>query len=137
MSWARFVVLASALPFAAIGMAFIAAPETMGALVGLELTNVTADNDLRAVYGGLSLGCAVFLVWSGSAEHRLLAGVHAQVFTFAGLVVGRFVSLALRGLPDGLGLALHGAEIVGLTCGIAALVRLRHDDDAEQNTKRA
>ena len=125
MSWARFVVLASVPPFAAIGLAFLVAPVAMAQLVGLEATNVTADNDLRGVYGGLSLGCAAFLLWCGLHEDRLRAGVHAQVFMFGGLAGGRIVSLVLRGAPDALGLALHAAECVALVCGLVALVQLR------------
>lgn len=125
MSWARFVVLASVPPFAGIGAGFLVAPAFMASLVGLELTNVTADNDVRAVYGGLSLGCAAFLLWCGLRPGQLAAGVHAQVFTFAGLVAGRTLSVALRGAPDALGVALHAAEIAGLACGLVALAQVR------------
>lgn len=120
MTWARIVVLLSALPFAGVGLAFVTLPVEMGALVGLDATSVTADNDLRGVYGGLSLGCAAFLAWCGRREVRVRVGVRAQVFLFGGLVIGRCVSLVVAGLPDGLGLALHGAEIVGLACGLSA-----------------
>ena len=123
--WPRIVVLASVPPFAGIGVAFLVAPAAAGALVGLELTNVTADNDVRAVYGGLSLGCAAFLLWCGLDVARLEAGVRAQVFTFGGLAGARFVSIALHGLPEPLGLALHAAEIVGLACGVSAWLMLR------------
>lgn len=125
MSWPRLVCLLSALPFAGIGMAFIAFPVEMGRLVGLDVTNVTADNDLRGVYGGLSLGCAALLAWCGLREERVFVGVHAQVFTFGGLVVGRAVSLVIAGPPGRLGFALHGAEIVGLICGLSALRQVR------------
>ena len=98
-------------------------------MVGLELSNVTADNDVRAVYGGLSLGCAAFLLWCGLDEARLEAGVRAQVFTFGGLAGARCVSIALHGLPDALGLTLHAAEIVALVCGVSAWRVLdRHAD---------
>jgi tetrahydromethanopterin S-methyltransferase subunit F len=133
-SWARIVVLTSALPFAAVGLAFLAAPEAMAPLVGLEPTNVTADNDLRAVYGGLSLGLAVFLLWCGLREDRLQAGVHAQVFTFGGLAGGRIVSLVLRGAPDAIGFALHAAEVAGLICGLVALFQLRGGPVSERPT---
>lgn len=125
MSWPRVVCLLSALPFAGIGLAFVSYPDGAASLVGLELTNVTADNDVRAVYGGLSLGCAALLAWCAADEARVAVGVHAQVFTFAGLVAGRFVSIAMVGMPEAIGLALHGAEIVGLGCGLSALHSVR------------
>ena len=127
MSWPRWVCVLSALPFAGIGMAFIVAPAEMAALVGLELTNVTADNDVRGVYGGLSLGCAALLAWCGASESRVAIGVHAQVFTYAGLAGGRCVSLVVVGAPEPLGLALHGAELVALACGLSALRIVRRE----------
>jgi len=130
VSWARLVVLASVPPFAGIGAAFLVAPALMASLVGLELTSVTADNDVRAVYGGLSLGCAGFLLWCGLRSERVAAGVIAQVFTFAGLVGGRTLSVALRGAPDTLGVALHAAETVGLACGLVALAQVRRSEGA-------
>jgi hypothetical protein len=125
MSWPRLVCLLSALPFAGVGMAFLVAPVQMGALVGLEVTSVTADNDLRGVYGGLSLGCAALLAWCAMRDDRTYVGVHAQVFTFAGLAGGRLVSLVVSGPPEPLGLALHAAELVGLGCGLSALSQVR------------
>lgn len=125
MSWPRWVCLLSALPFAGVGLAFAAAPSEMASLVGLEITSVTGDNDLRGVYGGLSLGCAALLAWCSMREERTYVGVHAQVFTFGGLAGGRAVSLVVSGWPDALGLALHGAEIVGLACGATALLQVR------------
>lgn len=124
MSWPRWVCLLSALPFAGVGIAFLVAPATMSAHVGLEVTNVTADNDLRGVYGGLSLGCAALLAWCSMRDDRTYVGVHAQVFAFAGLAGGRLVSLLVSGMPEPIGLALHAAEIVGLGCGLSALAQV-------------
>jgi len=136
VSWARLVVLASVPPFAGIGAACLLAPAQMASLVGLELASVTADNDVRAVYGGLSLGCAAFLLWCGLKSERVAAGVMAQVFTFAGLVGGRTLSVALRGAPDALGVALHAAEIVGLACGLVALAQVRRAEGAPREAAR-
>ncbi len=120
MSWPRVVVLLSALPFAGIGFAFVLAPVQMAALVGLDATSVTADNDLRGVYGGLSLGCAALLAWCGARATRVEFGVRAQLFLYGGLAAGRIVSLVVAGLPDALGLALHAGELVGVACGVSA-----------------
>jgi len=125
MSWPRLVVLLSALPFVGIGLAFVAAPGAMAPLVGLEPTNVTADNDLRAVYGGLSLGCAALLAWCGVREERIGLGVSAVLFLYGGLAAGRFVSLAVAGAPEALGFMLHAGELVGLGCGLSARWMLR------------
>jgi hypothetical protein len=126
MSWPRVVLLLSALPFALVGLAFLVAPVDMAALVDLEAIGAIADNDLRGVYGGLSLGCAALLAWCSANDARTYIGVHAQVFMYGGLAAGRAVSLAIAGVPDALGVVLHGGEIVALVCGLTALRQVRH-----------
>lgn len=120
MRVARVVLVFSALPFAGIGLAFLVAPSAMGAFVGLTLDGAVADNDLRAVYGGLQLGIALFLAWCAAAPERLRAGVAAQLCTFGGLAFGRVVSWGVAGSPGELGIALHGAELFGVAAGIVA-----------------
>jgi len=80
MRLARFVLAASAVPFAASGLAFLIAPLAMSARIGSVLGDATADSEARAVYGGLQLACAALLAWAarGSAP-RLRAGLVAQL----------------------------------------------------------
>jgi len=130
MSWPRLVCLLSALPFAGIGLAFVTLPLEMGRLVGLDVTNVTADNDLRGVYGGLSLGCAALLAWCGLHETRVEFGVRAQLLLYGGLAAGRVVSLVVAGVPDALGLMLQAGELVAVACGLSAWYVLRSQGPA-------
>ena len=58
LGFARVVLALCAFPFALIGLGFLLAPETMAARVDVSLGSTTADHDVRAVYGGLQLGCA-------------------------------------------------------------------------------
>lgn len=105
-------------------MAFLLLPGKLAPVVGLSLHNATADNDLRAVYGGLQIACGV-LLWA--ASHRqvwLRVGLYAQLALFGGLAVGRFVSWAVVGLPDDLGLALHAAEGIAIIAGVLCLRKL-------------
>ena len=44
--------------------AFLASPASFAALVDISLMSTTADNDFRAVYGGVSLGLALFFLAS-------------------------------------------------------------------------
>jgi len=119
-----FVLGASALAFGAIGLAFLAAPAGMAARVGLGLSGALADNDVRAVYGGLQLGCAAFLAACAARPAWHAPGLAAQLLLFGGLAAARFVSWAAVGTPGTLGLVLHGAEIAGLVFGWLAWRRL-------------
>ena len=62
MTLARITLVLSGLAFALAGLAFLAAPAAMTGNVGVELTSVTADNDIRAVYGGLEIGLGIFFL---------------------------------------------------------------------------
>ena len=123
----RLVLAASALAFGGIGLAFLLDPVGMAARVGVGLTGTIADNDVRAVYGGLQLGCGAFLALCATRPTWYGPGLMAQLLLFGGLAAARFVSVAAVGLPGTLGLVLHAGEITGLGFGLCALHRLRSD----------
>lgn len=116
----RLVLFGSALAFAGIGVAFLIAPDAMAAHVGVSLSGATADNDVRAVYGGLQIGVGAFLAICGLRPDWHAPGLAAQLVTFAGLAGARFLSWLAVGVPDGLGLLLHGAELLGIGLGLLA-----------------
>lgn len=121
---ARWLLRASGAAFVAIGLAFLLVPGAMATIVGLSLDGATADNDVRAVYGGLQIACGVLLWATSWRDAWLRPGLYAQILLFGGLAAGRFVSWAVAGLPDHLGLALHAAEGVAIIAAIVCLRRL-------------
>lgn len=124
MQFAVFVLRVSALAFLGIGLAFLVAPSAMAARVGVSLAGVVADNDVRAVYGGLQIACGV-LLWVFSSRARWVhVGLYVQLVLFSGLALGRFVSWAAAGWPDPLALGLHAAEGIAIGCGVWSLSRL-------------
>ena len=125
MSLARLVLRLSALPFAGIGLAFLLAPEGMARHVGVSLAGATANHDVRAVYGGLQLGCAALLLWGAARPERVRFALVAQLLLYAGLAGARLVAWAQVGAPSALGLALHAGEGLGLTAAWLALRGLR------------
>jgi ribosomal protein S18 acetylase RimI-like enzyme len=128
MRFARFVLVATSLPFLALGVAFITAPAALAARVGIELVDASAQSDVRAVYGGLQIACGGLLLAAARGDRaRLRAGVAAQLALYGGLAGGRFASLALSGAPSTLGLALHAGELLALALGALAWRALRAD----------
>jgi hypothetical protein len=118
--FARLVLALSGLAFAAIGVPFLLAPAATAARVDVSLAGALADNDVRAVYGGLQVGCAAFLLWCAARSERVRLGLAAQLLLFGGLFAGRVASWLAVGLPPPLGLALHAGEALGLACGLVA-----------------
>lgn len=120
LAFARIVLVLSAVPFAVIGAAFTLYPTRMGDLVGLSMDGSTAVADVRAVYGGLQLGCAVFLALAARNAPWCRAGLAAQLALYGGLAGARFVSYLASGLPSLLGMTLHTGELAGLALGVVA-----------------
>lgn len=130
MILARIVLLLSALPFLAIGVAFLLDPGGMAAHVGLSLRGTIADSDVRAVYGGLQIACGALLgLGCVAVRHASVrAALRVQILLFAGLAGARLFSLVRVGSPGELGWKLLAAEAVGLLFGVAAQRRLRARD---------
>jgi hypothetical protein len=124
VSFARLVLALSALPFAGIGLAFLLAPAALAAHVDVALGSATADHDVRAVYGGLQLGCAALLAWGAARPERVRFALIAQLLLYGGLAAARVLGWAVAGAPSALGLALHAAEALGFGAAWLALRRL-------------
>lgn len=121
MPFVRLVVLLTAVVYAAIGIGFVLLPQTLGAQVGIDLTDVTAYNDFRAVYGGVPAGIAVFLVMALRRPTWLLPALWITLLTLGGLAASRALSWLMDGWPAPIALVLHGAEIAGVVVCVAAL----------------
>jgi hypothetical protein len=127
---ARAVLALSALPFAGIGLGFLLAPEAMAARVDVSLASVTADHDVRAVYGGLQIACAVLLAWGALSRSHVHTALVAQLVLYGALVAARLVGWLATGAPGSFGLWLHGLETLGLVAGAFALHRLQREGRA-------
>lgn len=121
---ARWVVGLSCAVFAAAGLPFLLLPAQMTSFVGVSLTTVTADNDVRAVYGGVATGLAVFLAMAVRRSDWLVPALVVVLLTLGGLSMGRFISWIVQGLPDPIGLLLHAAELTGFVLVLFTLRRL-------------
>jgi hypothetical protein len=124
VSFARAVLALSALPFAGIGLGFLLFPAALGAQVGVSLADATAEHDVRAVYGGLQLGCAALLALGAARDERVRFALVAQLLLYGGLAGARGLAWLAAGPPGGLGLALHAAELAAFAAGCVALRRL-------------
>ena len=77
------------LMLAGFGVYSLLNPEGLGRLVGLEVTSTTALSDIRAVYGGLEIALAIFLVWCMLDPSRLRLALGATALAFAFVAAGR------------------------------------------------
>jgi hypothetical protein len=83
------------LAYAAFGVQWLARPEQMARPLGILLTNGDATSDARAVYGGMELGLALFLVHCNLAPSRRATGLAAATLTLLGLGSSRLIGILL------------------------------------------
>lgn len=118
---ARALVAMTALIYAGIGTWTLLDP--FGALdrVGVAAVDSRGEVELRAMYGGLELGMALFLLWCLASPERVRAGLMASTLTVGGLGLVRAIGwIGLQ--PDGwLSVALMVAECTGAALGALAL----------------
>lgn len=74
------------------GLAFLFKPERTAGLVDVTAGSTTGWSDLRAVYGGLELGLAVFVGWCLYAG-RFDVGLWLSAAIFTGIAVARAVGM--------------------------------------------
>ncbi|MDX1420281.1 MAG: DUF4345 family protein [Rubricoccaceae bacterium] len=122
MHRARFSLIVASVGFAVFGVGMLLRPSLLAA-VGIALTEPAAAVEIRAFYGGLEVGLAVFfgLAVGRPGWHR--AALTAQIAVFAGAGLGRVFGLVVGGVLDPLLLLLLALEAAGAGLGLWALRR--------------
>ena len=99
---------------ALFGLLYLFSPITLATQAG-----ITADNsgltDIRATYGGIQLGLAVFLYWSSLAQERISSALAATAIIFFFVGACRFYGV----IADG---ELSGFNLIGLSFEIVLTI---------------
>lgn len=120
MDLPRLSLRLTALAFAGFGVALLARPALIAAL-GIEFGNPTAVTEIRAFYGGLELGLALFFALASTREAWLRPALFAQAAALGGTALARLIGIVLDG-SAGPYLVLFGAlEGVGALLAVLAL----------------
>lgn len=100
--------------FGAYGVLYLAAPDFATNLVArAAIPNPTIAIDVRAVYGGMSLGFAAFLLFldrSGIEGQR--AGLLGCALAFGGIALGRLTGIIVTASPLPFMLTLLAGEVL-------------------------
>lgn len=125
MSAPRILIGLAAAAFGAFGLLFLVSPALLGDFAAVGLAEAAARAEIRAMYGGLEIGLAVFLVWCARAQTRFEAGLMASALGFLGLASGRIAGMALEGAWTTPLIAALAVEIVAGTLACWGLSGLR------------
>lgn len=96
---------------AVFGLIYLFSPITLATKAG-----ITADNsgltDIRATYGGIQIGLAVFLYWSSLAHSRLSSALAATAIIFFSVGACRFYGVIVDGEFSGFNMIGLSFEVV-------------------------
>ncbi|HSJ95551.1 MAG TPA: DUF4345 family protein [Myxococcota bacterium] len=123
--FARLVLAAGALAFAAPGACFLLWPDRFAALLGIAHAGSLARSDVRAVFGGLELGVGVVLAACALRRERRADGLALLLATAGAMLAARLLSLARDGSPGPLGAALGAIETLLVVSAAVGWRRLR------------
>ncbi len=124
MKFARLVLAASATPFILTGLAFLVAPVQTASLVNLSIESPTVDSMVRTAFGGLQIGCGVFLAITALRPAWVRPGLAAHMALWGGPVIGRLASWYATGSAPPPILLLIICEIAFVVLGAFAWRRL-------------
>lgn len=111
----------AALVFAWVGLNGLFAPAAIAGPVEMVVASASANNEIRANYGGMHLAMsALFLIGAICATFRWTATVVLTLFT-GGLVAGRLLSVVLDGAPNAFVMQLLITEATAAASGAALL----------------
>ena len=122
MKFSFSLLWANALLFLLFGTSFLVLPEQMALLVSESAPASPAGlTDMRATYGGLSLGIGLFL---GHCAHigALRPGLLASLLVLSCAALGRLLGIFLEGEPTSMMVLLLTAEIIFSVLSVVALV---------------
>jgi len=97
MLYARIYLVLQLLLLAGFGIAYFLRPQEMGAVSGMLLMESAAVTDVRAFYGALQLGLAVFLGLALSRHELTRPALTLLLVLYSSLALGRIAGLWLDG----------------------------------------
>ena len=138
MTFAVVLLGLSSLAFAGFGVGFVAAPQQLAEFFtdGAPIVP-SAVTDMRATYGGLSLGLALFFGLCAARRQWIRPGLLAALLAVAGIGAARVIGMIADGDPNAFMFVFLATEIVSVGLIGFALRRLDSADAGMDQAARA
>ena len=126
----QILVVLSALAFGGLGLLFMIDPPRLAGTVELG-TSPFQTIELRAMYGGLEIGVAIFLLWCAASPRRVALGLWFSLLAYGGLGFGRLLGILLSGVAGGPHWMLVMVETAAVVLSLVGLAILRRHRPAQ------
>lgn len=117
--------MALAAVFFAFGVAFLLIPGKLAGYVDLEAKSRLALIELRAFYGGLELGFAVFLGIAALRKSWHVPALVCALLTLVGVAGARVYGISVEGSPGAFVYLLLATELAGVIAATFGLSQAR------------
>jgi len=124
---AKFILWLNSGLFLLFGLGFLFLPAYLSALLTDAVPGtISGLIDMRAVYGGMSLGVAIIFALLAKAQHFRL-GAQSILAVMLAFAISRMIGIAIDGMPNLIILIILGTELLmALLAGIAICQTTRH-----------
>lgn len=108
--------------FLGFGLGFALAPTQLADLIlGVAPTAPSALIDMRATYGGITIGTALFFGLCAARPNWQHPGLVASALMMGGLATARVLGIVVDGEPNGFMLGFLALEVLAAVLSLAAL----------------
>jgi len=120
----KIFILINSVVFLLYGIGFIFFPETFSLYVTDAVPNTKSGLiDMRATYGGMSIGFAVLLLLISQDSKIFMLGVKAIILIVGGMALGRITGMIIDGSPNTLMYIYLLLEIIVVIIGLKLLMK--------------
>jgi hypothetical protein len=126
MRFARVVLFVAGAIYLLFGALFLVQPDRSAGWVDLQLGSPSARTEIRAFYGGLEIGLALFLAGCAFSSRWITAGLVALATACACTAAGRIVGMLVDGSSSTIILVSLAVELAIVAVAVVALWRVGH-----------
>lgn len=128
MKIANNLLWVNALLFLAFGLGFMFAPAFFSqTITGASPATSSAMIDMRATYGGIALGLAIFWEWCTQESGRVRGGLFSSLTVLAATALGRILGILMDGAPNIFMFILLAAELLFVGLIVFALKQIEKE----------
>ena len=123
--FAKIVLVAISLVTAGFGLLAFVSPEAFAGAMSMELAAPGAVTEVRAFYGGLEIGLAIFWMMGALQPRYLQPALVSVLLVWGAVALARTLGIVMDGSISNMMLAALGLEVAAVIAASIALKQYR------------